>query len=193
MITFQQHSRFLIPVIVALLALLAFVFNNHVAFFDYDKVKILNGELWRIVTGHLFHTNGYHLLLNLAGLTLLTAIHKQFYTIKSYVLLFLGCAVIISIIMLYFSSLERYVGLSGILHGIFAWGALKDIQHKENTGYLLFLGLWVKIVMEQINGASNDVSSLIEATVAIDAHLYGAAVGSLFFLLQTWMLKRTKE
>lgn len=80
------------------------------------------------------------------------------------------------------SDLMRYVGLSGVLHAFFAWGALQDIKHKEKTGYLLFLGLWAKIIYEQLYGASAEVSAMINATVAVDAHLWGAIAGTLFFV-----------
>ena len=61
-----------------------------------------------------------------------------------------------------------------------------DIRHKEKTGYLLFIGVWLKIIHEQFFGPSDDIAELIGANVAIDAHLWGAIGGlifSLFYLL----------
>jgi membrane associated rhomboid family serine protease len=55
-----------------------------------------------------------------------------------------------------------------------------DIRHRDKTGYLLFFGVWLKISHEQYYGASADVANLINATVAIDAHLWGAVGGLLF-------------
>ncbi|WP_448213414.1 rhombosortase [Colwellia sp. MEBiC06753] len=167
----------------AFIALLTFVFNQFVGVFEYDKTAILAGEYWRLLTGHFFHTNGFHLLLNLAGLTLLTFLHWHFYHTKTYLGLFIFCSLFISIALLEFSELSRYVGLSGVLHGIFAWGALKDILAKEKTGIFLYLGLWVKVVFEQLNDENQALADLIEASVAIDAHLWGALAGTLYFLV----------
>jgi membrane associated rhomboid family serine protease len=58
-----------------------------------------------------------------------------------------------------------------------------DINAKDKTGYLLFIGVWLKIAHEQVYGASSDVSDLIEASVAVDAHLWGAVGGLIFSII----------
>ena len=172
-----------ISIAIFIIATLCYLFDDTINIFDYHKSAIIDGQWWRLFTGHLFHTNGYHLLLNLAGITLLTALHIHFYRVKQILLLTLFLMLFISTYLLINSPLEHYVGLSGMLHGLFAWGALKDICAKEKTGILLFLGLWLKVIWEQIYGASPEVAQLINANVAIEAHLAGAIGGCLFFLL----------
>ena len=137
----KQHS--MLVAIIALLAMLAYFFNGAVSeLFVYQYQLISQGELWRTFTGHFFHTNGIHLLLNLAALALLWALHGHFYNLKSYSLLFITSALICSAGMFYFSpEIRQYVGLSGVLHGIFVFGAIMDIRHKDKTGYLLFVGV----------------------------------------------------
>lgn len=181
-----QHS--LIVALITLIAIVAFVFEGLIGkeftdLFVYQRQLISQGELWRLLTGHFLHTNGYHLLLNIAALIMLWLLHGQFYNQKNYTLLLLICALTTSLGLYYFSpNLQQYVGLSGILHGIFVFGAIMDIRANDKTGYLLFIGVWLKIAHEQIYGASTDVSELIAASVAIDAHLWGA-LGGLFFTL----------
>ena len=86
-------------------------------------------------------------------------------------------------------TLMQYVGLSGVLHGVFVFGAVMDINAKDKTGYLLFLGIWLKIAHEQFYGASTDVSNLIEASVAVNAHLWGALGGLLFSVIYMVYIK----
>jgi rhomboid family GlyGly-CTERM serine protease len=176
----KQHC--MLVTIIAMLAIIAYFFDDAISdLFVYQHQLINQGELWRTFTGHFFHTNGIHLLLNLAALVLLWALHGHFYTVKSYSLLFITSALICSAGLYLFSpETHQYVGLSGVLHGIFVYGAIMDIRHKDKTGYLLFVGVWLKIAYEQFYGASEQVASLIDANVAIDAHLWGA-VGGLFF------------
>ncbi len=176
----KQHS--LLVVTIALLAIVAYWFSDEVdPLFVYQYQLINQGELWRAFTGHFLHTNGIHLLLNLAALILLWALHGHFYTLKNYGLLFITSALICSAGLFYFSpQIQQYVGLSGVLHGIFIFGAIMDIRHQDKTGYLLFIGVWLKIAHEQFYGASEQVSTLIDANVAIDAHLWGAIGGLLF-------------
>ncbi|MDO6507060.1 rhombosortase [Colwellia sp. 4_MG-2023] len=183
----KQHS--LIVLIIAVISIFAFAaeffINDSVTqVFVYHRNLIAQGEIWRLFTGHLLHTNGYHLLLNLAALVMLWALHGRFYTIKNYCALFTFCAFITSMGIYYGSpSLIQYVGLSGVLHGIFVFGAIMDIAAKDKTGYLLFIGVFMKIAHEQIYGASTDVSDLIEASVAVDAHLWGAIGGLVFTVI----------
>lgn len=156
----------------------------------YDRSDITNGQLWRFITAHLMHTNLNHLLLNLAGLTMLWALHGDHYTPKTYLLAFISSLVVCSLGIYYFDpSMERYVGLSGILHGIFVWGAILDIKKGWSSGYLLLIGVLAKVAYEQAFGASADVEVLINASVAIDAHLWGTIGGLLFPALQ-WLIKK---
>lgn len=73
-----------------------------------------------------------------------------------------------------------YAGLSGVLHGIFVWGAFCDIKHKVKFGWILMLGVWLKIAFEQFFGQDQHIANLIGADVAVDAHLYGAVAGVFF-------------
>ena len=88
---------------------------------------------------------------------------------------------LITSVGIWFSSpeLNQYVGLSGILHGVFVWGAIQDIKQQDKLGWLLLLGVTVKVIHEQLYGASSDVANLIDANVAIYAHLWGAIAGAL--------------
>jgi rhomboid family GlyGly-CTERM serine protease len=179
----QQSTVF--PIVISLLAVIAYLFDDLLMTnFIYQRDLIAQGEVWRLITGHFFHTNINHLILNLAALWLLWALHKGYYRPATYGALFLFSALICSSGLFYFSpQLFRYVGLSGVLHGVFVWGAIEDIKHRDITGYLLFVGVWLKIIYEQLYGANSDISHLIEANVAIDAHLWGAIGGLLFAFL----------
>lgn len=194
-----SRSHASIVLLIMILAILAFSFeyvigSSFTEIFVYQRKLINNGELWRLLSGHFLHTNFYHLLLNLAALMLLWFLHGNFYHQTNILSLFIFCALITSLGLYYFSpELHQYVGLSGVLHGVFVFGAMMDIRAKEKTGYLLFLGVWLKIAHEQIYGASTDVSNLIEANVAIDAHLWGAIGGLLFTSGYLFYLAKTKK
>lgn len=174
--------------IVFFLALAAIIFEQNIQQnLVYQRTAITNGEYWRLFSGHFFHTNLNHFLLNCAGLFLLWSLHGQYFNWRSYSLLFLFSALSISIGIYFFTpELTQYVGLSGVLHGFFIVGAWQDIRHKFNSGYLLLAAIIIKITHEQLYGASAEISSFINANVAIDAHLWGAIAGTAFFLL--WLI-----
>ncbi len=180
--------------VIAFLTISCFFLDNLISeTFIYHRQLISQGEFWRLITGHFFHTNSFHLGLNMAALVLLCAIHGHFYTCRNYLLLFTFSALACSLSLYFFNpELVQYVGLSGILHGVFVWGALMDIWAKEKTGYLLFIGVWLKIAHEQFYGTSDDIAALIEANVAIDAHLWGA-IGGLIFSAMYYLHKKTSQ
>ena len=181
------------PLLIAVLAVLAYFFEPLSGdWLAYDRYALEGWETWRLITGNLVHTNGYHLLLNLAGLLLLWALHGEYYRIGRFLKVFTWCCIGTSAGLYFFApDLIWYAGLSGALHGLFTWGACMDIRQGLRSGWILLGGVTAKIVYEQVNGSSHDVAALIDATVAVDAHLFGALSGVVLFSLM-WFLSRPK-
>ncbi len=146
---------------------------------QFDRELFADGQIWRMVTAHLVHSNTSHFLLNSAGLALLWILHGMHYRPPVFLGLVVLMAVSCSLMLHFFTiSIDQYLGLSGVLHGLIIWGAYKDIRAGMVTGYLLFAGAWIKVIYEQVAGPSTEAAQLIGIDVAIDAHLYGALAGS---------------
>lgn len=151
--------------------------------FAYDRNQLNNFQWWRLITGHFLHTNTTHLLLNTIGLVLLWALHGHYFKIPRYLIQFWVLCLGTSIGLYCFTpQMQWYVGLSGVLHGLFVIGAYFDIRQKLKTGWLMLIGVWLKVIHEQIYGASEDVAELIAANVAVDAHLFGTITGCIIIL-----------
>lgn len=176
-----QKNHIFGPLFIISISTLLFLFEpSSSLWLAFDRSQLANHEWWRLLTANFLHTNLYHMLLNFAGVLLLWALHGEYYRTTSYLLIFSFCAVGSSIGIFFFAPrLDWYVGLSGALHGVFLWGAFQDIRHKRFSGWLLILAVWFKIIHEQYSGASAEIATLINATVAIEAHLYGALSGML--------------
>jgi rhomboid family GlyGly-CTERM serine protease len=141
----------------------------------YDRVALVHGELWRLVTAHLVHLDVHHALLNCLGLLLMWALFARDYTPRQWLLVLLGSmAVIDAGLALWDSTLRWYVGSSGALHGAMAAGTLAHLKRHERDGWLLAAFLVGKIVWEQGVGALPLSGS---DPVVVDAHLFGAAGG----------------
>lgn len=144
----------------------------------YRRSAIADGQWWRLVTGNLLHTNHWHLLMNLAGLWIVLFLHHFHYRVKGLSGLFALLCLLEGLgLYLGYPQLLGYVGLSGMLHGLFAYGAVRDIQCRMRSGYLLLLGVMVKVGHEQFYGASTDVTAMIGARVATESHLVGLICG----------------
>ena len=69
-----------------------------------------------------------------------------------------------------------YVGLSGVLHGGFAFLGVLHTGVRMQQGFLVLGGLGLKIAWEQFFGSLPGVLRT-DAVVWVDAHLYGAMGG----------------
>ncbi|WP_158681604.1 rhombosortase [Microbulbifer pacificus] len=151
---------------------------------EYDHRAIAGGEFWRLVSGHLPHTNLQHLLLNGAGLLLLWILHGPHYRVGRFVVTTAAVALGTGLGLLLFSpQTDVYVGLSGVLHGLIIWGGCLDIRARWRTGYLLVAGTWIKVGWEQLYGASDATAQMINAAVAVDGHLWGSVAGTVLGLV----------
>ncbi|MDX1303706.1 rhombosortase [Photobacterium sp.] len=142
----------------------------------WDRETIAHGEIWRILTGNLTHTNWPHMVMNSLALIVITFIFRAHFCAKHYTVLILLISLVIGI-GLFATDIQWYAGLSGVLHGLFAWGAVRDLRTQTKGGWLLLAGLTFKIGWEQYYGGAASSAALIGARVAIEAHLIGAVTG----------------
>jgi rhomboid family GlyGly-CTERM serine protease len=172
------QGAWLVGLLAAMLVLLYFIgaAGRHVL--RYERAAVLQGEYWRLLTGHLVHGSGQHLLLNAVGLGLIAALFPREYSLRGWLLVLASSVVVIDLGFVFLEpQLEWYVGLSGVLHGALAAGAIGWWQHESRPLALaLTLVLFGKLAWEQWHGAlplSGDMP------VVVDAHLYGAIGGAL--------------
>ncbi|GAC14875.1 rhombosortase [Aliiglaciecola lipolytica] len=186
-----KNQQFVGPICIAVICIVLWIIEP----LSSEYLALVRSELprthwWQFITANFVHTNTNHLLLNLAGVLLLWVVHGEYYKISNYLFNSLVLSFWVTFGIYIFSpTLSWYAGLSGVLHGLFVYGACKDIQHKIKFGWLLFVGIWVKIGYEQLFGADQMISDLIAANVAVDAHLYGA-LGGLSLVLMRIRLKQ---
>ncbi|MAD14889.1 MAG: rhombosortase [Alteromonadaceae bacterium] len=181
------------PIIICVIASMLFIAEpSSSMWLAFDRESISQGQWWRVLTGNFLHTNFNHLLLNLAAVVLLWSLHGQYYRTAHYLLMLGVFSFGVSAGIYYFEpEMQWYVGLSGILHGVFVWGAYQDIKYDVTSGWILMVGVWAKIANEQIAGPSGSIAELIDASVAIDAHLFGAFCGLLVIICS--LIKQQKN
>lgn len=156
----------------------------------YERSLVLDGQWWRLLSGHLVHLGWGHLVLNLAGWLLALALFSDALRLHGLV-----AAVIVSILcidvtfLLLVDQLEWYVGWSGVLHGIYMAGALAWIGRGEHEGWVLAVLLVAKLGYEQVRGAVPLSTMTSGGAVIVDAHLAGAVAGAAVgfaVLLRDW-------
>lgn len=157
----------------------------------YDRAAISDGELWRIITGHLAHLGWSHLAMNVAGLCLITYIFAPPGKVWVWTAWMFVTALATSAGMYFFSpQLSFYVGLSGVLHGMIVIGALRWIRQGDFMGLFVLIIIVAKIAWEQLFGALPLSQQMAGGPVAVDAHLWGALGGLAVGL---WSLIRLRQ
>lgn len=172
------QGAWLVGLLAAVLVLLWFTGESGRELLRYERSAVLQGQYWRLLTGHLVHGSGQHLLLNAVGLGLIAALFPREYSLRAWLLILGSSIATIDLgFVLLEPQLEWYVGLSGVLHGALAAGAIGWWRHESRALALALTAVLVgKLAWEQLHGAlplSGDMP------VVVDAHLYGAIGGAL--------------
>lgn len=150
----------------------------------FDRAGIAAGEVWRLLTGHLVHLGVSHTLLNLAGLILVWFLVGRAYAWQQWLWVMAGSIAAIDL-GLWFGepSLEWYVGLSGLLHGMLAAGIVAGLAGRSAETLLLAVVVAGKLAWEQFAGPLPGSETTSGGAVIVDAHLYGVIGGTLVALV----------
>lgn len=146
---------------------------------QFDREYIQQGEWWRLVTSQFIHYGHYHLLMNVAALAIVTFALWREAALTSYISVLMICLTGTGV-GLWFSDpdLFYYAGLSGALHGLIAAGLILTLPQTPRINSLALLIVAGKVVWEHTPWF--DVQhALLNAPVAVDAHLWGAVSGTL--------------
>jgi rhomboid family GlyGly-CTERM serine protease len=174
-------ARHALPLALALLSIAVMTGGHDLRLWlRFDRAAILHGEVWRLITAHVAHLGWQHLAMNLAGLGLIWLLFQRVYTTAQWLIVASICILGVSLgVLALLPAVHWYVGLSGVLHGLFVAGALASIA----SGYraeLLLLGLFiVKLAWEQLYGALPGSASFAGGAILVESHLYGAIAGLL--------------
>ncbi|USD64467.1 rhombosortase [Vibrio sp. SCSIO 43136] len=148
---------------------------------NWDASLIQQGQYWRILTAHFTHTNWTHLAMNCAGLWVICWFFRDSWSTKRFWMALTVISLLVSM-TLPLTNTQWYAGLSAVLHGLFALFAVIEIINGRHTSVWLLVGLTVKIGWENLAGPSHSTEAMINARVAVEAHLAGAIAGLLLGL-----------
>lgn len=150
----------------------------------YDLQLIKAGHYWLLLSGNIVHLNWAHWGLNVAGLGIVAFFFSSYGSVFHWLLVMLVSAIFVGVGLYWFNpQVSTYVGLSGVLHGLFIYGAVREIRFYPASGYALMALLVGKLLWEVMYGALPGSEELTAGRVVTDAHLYGAIGGGVCALL----------
>ena len=151
----------------------------------YDADAIRAGELWRMLTGNLVHLGWWHLALNEIGLVVLVLLCPEELSwgvwLRRLLLLGLGMS---AGLFFFVPSTDYYVGMSGVIHGLFVLGLGRQVLIGRDliaAGCLAYL--IGKIVWEMASGVPVSDEAAIGGRVLVESHLYGSLSALLYGLI----------
>lgn len=174
-----------LPVVIAFVVTFIGLFGSDVILWlRFDRNAILSGEIWRLFTGHLAHLSWPHLLMNLLGLALVWGLFDRHLPAKRWLHAIIFSAFGTSLFLLVIDAhLRWYVGLSGVLHGMFMLGCMYDLKTGRWDAKLMLLLIIAKLLWEQLIGPLPGSETTAGGNVVVDAHLFGALMGVITYFV----------
>jgi rhomboid family GlyGly-CTERM serine protease len=194
----RDYLLYIFLFIIIVLLALAEPLSSHWLMFDREAID--RGQFWRLFSAHFVHLSLTHTLGNALGLTLFAYIAGRFLNNLVGVILLVWCVFFVGIgLYLYADYLQRYVGFSGVLHGLLLASPFISRFYSRRIAWCFFLVILVKVGWEQ--SPFYDDMALVAAIggrVEANAHLLGVIAGSLFliayyFSRKLFCLKEAKD
>ena len=175
----RLRGLWVVVVLLAVCALLAAGGDEVRELGRYERYAIESGEYWRLVSGHLVHLGFGHLWPNLAALAIIGLLFEDVFRTADWLRLGAASAAAIDLgLYVLDPGVLWYVGLSGVLHGYVAAGALALVLRREKLGAVLAIAIAAKLTFEQVVGPVPFTAASVGGPVVVAAHLYGV-VGAL--------------
>ncbi|KQP37002.1 rhombosortase [Pseudorhodoferax sp. Leaf274] len=146
----------------------------------YERAAVLQGELWRLWTGHLVHLGWVHWALNALGLLVyalladrppapLTLLRQWFVLATGISLLFVALV----------PTLAHYVGLSGVLYGLFLLALWPGVRRLDPVSIAALCTVAAWLGAQLIRGPDRHEMALVGGAIIVQAHVFGLACAAL--------------
>ncbi|HKT32666.1 MAG TPA: rhombosortase [Gammaproteobacteria bacterium] len=147
---------------------------------QFDRVAILDGQIWRIFTGNWVHLGWGHVGEDLAGYVLLWLLfERELPGWRCPALVAVGSLGVGLGLLLGDPALRWYVGISGALNTLWIVGSMMLMARRDWLGWVLALFLVLKLIYEQLLGPLPWSVATTGGPVVVDAHLWGALSGAV--------------
>ena len=161
----------------------------------FDRSAIDQGQVWRLLTGHVAHLSITHALGNVGGLALLAFMVRRAMPEQQLLGLFLWCALVVGCgLYVIAPDLNRYVGLSGVLHGVLLAVPFVLSLYRGWPAWF-FLALIVSKVLWEQTPFYNDqaLMEVIGGRVETRAHILGMCAGGIWLVAMAMLGKLSRH
>jgi rhomboid family GlyGly-CTERM serine protease len=147
----------------------------------YQRAAVEAGQWWRFLTGNLVHLGWYHWFLNTLGVLVLVLLCPERLSpavwARRVILIGIGMTLCL---YLFVPELPAYVGMSGVIHGLFVLGLMPQVLKKDLIALGCLLYLLGKVGYELYAGAPVSDAEAIGGEVVVESHMFGAICALLY-------------
>ncbi|MAA65368.1 MAG: rhombosortase [Alteromonadaceae bacterium] len=154
------------------------------ALLEWSRAGIVEGEYWRLLTGHWTHVGLAHLLLNLLGLMVIGALFSHREGIWQWLLALIVIALGVSLSLLWLmNDLDWYRGFSGCLYGLLAYRGVVSLTDRPGFAATVLVFTGLKLLADSVMTGDGLSADWIGAAVIWQAHITGAVTGAVVGVL----------
>lgn len=162
----------------------------------YQRVAIEHGQWWRLLSGNFVHLGTWHFAFNALSLGLWLFLYPSRLTAIDWGLRLLVLGLGVGLGLYFFvPDVGTYVGLSGIIYGLFLLDLGREaLVEADRFALLCVIFVIVRVGWEAINGAPAYESHLLGGPVVTASHFCGMAAAVLYGaagLWRQWRVSRT--
>lgn len=149
----------------------------------YERIAVDQGEWWRLLTGNFVHLGAWHLFLNALSLLLLVLLCPERLSALEWLrrVLVIGLGMMLGLHW-FAPSLANYVGLSGLIYGLFLLGLGRQAAQGDRIAMFCLVFLACRIIWELVIGAPASEERLVGGGIVAESHLYGVAAAFVYGL-----------
>ncbi|MFM2483625.1 rhombosortase [Celerinatantimonas yamalensis] len=166
------------------IAVLALICQPWMDQLSWNRALIIQGQWWRLFTGVLVHADLLHYTMNMAALTVITILFAQRYSATEWLLLIILLIGLANSVLLFDSSLNDYVGLSGVLHGLVVFCALRQFRDLKWESGAILIAVSCKLILEYFHPNGLGDQHFIHMPVATSVHRTFAIIAISLYLGQ---------
>jgi len=150
----------------------------------YDHAAVQAGQWWRLISCNFVHLGWWHLFLNEMGIAVLVLLCPERLSpavwARRVLALSLGMSLGLHFLV---KNLSTYVGMSGVIHGLFLLGLGRQVLQKDLIAAICLAYLLGKVAWEMVVGIPVSDEAALGGTVLVESHLYGSLSALLYGLV----------
>lgn len=193
---YQRYRRYRLYLVVMSLMLVAQLLQPYSSqWLQFDRQLIDAGEWWRLLTANWVHLSGNHFIGNLLGMALFAYVAATDLNNRTGLLLILWCTLFVGTGLYFYADyLQRYVGMSGALHGLLLVAPFVSRHYSRNIALAFAVVIVGKTLWEQLPWYDDmALKGYIGGRVETNSHLMGTIAGLLFLSGICGYQKRKKD